>query len=60
MIEEIIPVLEMMLKKGERCIGGAAHDVIYGPLDFDLTDEEIQILKDNGWHVENDCWCKFV
>ena len=60
MIEEIIPVLEMMLKKGESHIGGADHDVIYGPMDDGLTDEERAILEENHWHIENDCWVRYV
>ncbi len=60
MIEDIIPVLEMMLRKGENMIGGADHDVIYGP--SEVTDEERQLLEKHHWHYDSgiDCWCKFV
>ncbi len=60
MIEEIIPVLAMMFRNGQKHIGGADHDVIYGPSEAN-SDEE-KILKANSWHYDDEigCWCHFV
>jgi len=60
MIEEIIPILEMMLRNGEKHIGGADHDVIYGP--SEASEEDQKILEENGWHFDDEigCWSTFV
>lgn len=62
MIEEIIPVLQMMLDKGEKWIGGADHDVIYGPPLNDISPEQRKILLDNNWTPSDECncWVKYV
>lgn len=62
MIEEIIPILLMMQRKGEDYLGGADHDTIYGPRDDTVTEEERGLMLENNWQLDTDVgrWAKFV
>ena len=44
----------------DSCIGGASHDIIYGPpVDPDeISEQDIESLTDLGWHLDSEtgCW----
>ena len=51
----------------KRIIGGAEHDIIYGPeieeiIDAGITEEEVKKLSVYGWGVDSefDCFYHFV
>jgi hypothetical protein len=42
-------------------LGGASHDVIWGP-DADPSEDDEARLDELGWHFDSelDCWARFV
>ena len=75
-VKDVIEGLEILAKTAEVPIGpaeqgstdrrqahlgGASHDVIWGP-DADPSEEDKDRLEELGWFFddESDCWARFV
>lgn len=61
MIEDIIPILQMMQAKGMKFIS-VEHDILYGPGEGTVTEEDKALLEKHGWHLDSDveCWARHV
>jgi hypothetical protein len=65
MYKDIIIGFQIFMKHGYETIGGAEHDIIWGPpfsINAKLSSDDRIALEDAGWHEssDGDCWAKFV
>ena len=62
MFEELIAGFEIMKAKGEKHVGGAEHDIIYGIHNDYLSDQDREALKKHNWHLDSEhgFWAHFV
>jgi hypothetical protein len=64
-ISEGLKILAKYADKEDPSIGGAAHDVIFGPIYGEienLSDEDRNRLEELGWHFDSEyeSWSHFV